>query len=94
MEPIVRTRVLLAALILAPGAALADQAAGDACAEGLSDVGKTMYAAAAPHVTADSNLRNVVREHVRPMVESGELTPDEARGNGRDVLECLNKLRS
>lgn len=81
-------------LILLPASAWAGQSEADACAEALAPPAQQIYAAAAPSVTPASNLRNVVRQQARDLVQSGEMTRDVARANARAAGLCLRKLQS
>ena len=51
-----------------------------------------MYQATAPHMTPDANMRDLLRTHVRPLVQNGTLSRSDARSNASAVAECLKKL--
>lgn len=81
-------------LILLPASAWAGQSEADACAEELAPPAQQIYTAAAPDVTPSANLRDVVRQHTRSLVQSGEMTRGEARANVRAAGLCLRMLQS
>ena len=84
----------LAVALLLPASAWAGQSEADACANSLNTSARQIYSAAAPHVTPGSNLRDVVRQHTRNLVQSGVLSRSEARANAKAAGLCLQKLQS
>lgn len=84
-----RIVLLAAALALAPAAALADRKAGDTCAAKLAADAKTIYEAAAPAIKADSVVKDVIVDKVRPLVMAGKLSRDAARAAAPAAGECL-----
>ena len=82
------------AIALLPAPALAGKSEGDACAATLSPPAHQIYAASAPHVTATSDLRSVVRKQARGLVLSGEMTRQVAEDNAQSAGLCLQKLQS
>ena len=85
-------RIILATLLLVPGSAFAGQTEADACAASLSATGQKMYQATAPYMAPGTNMKDLFRIHVRPMVQDGTLTRSDARANAPAVAECLRKL--
>ena len=85
-------RILLATLLLFPSSAFADQTEAEACAASLSATGLKMYQATAPYMKPGTNIKDLLRTHIRPMVQSGSLTRSDARSNAPAVAECLKKL--
>ncbi len=79
--------------IIAPVAAIAGEQEAQECAAALSPEAKQIYDAVAPKVEADSDLRSLMRREVRPMVENGDLTRQQARSNAPAAGACLVKLK-
>lgn len=75
------------------GPAFADRAEADACAARLSRVGQSMFRAVAGHVKHDSDIPALMREHVRPLVLSGQIRRDEATESAQPVGQCLLLLK-
>lgn len=80
--------------LLLPASAWAGQSEADACANSLTPSARQIYSAAAPHVTPDSSLRDVVRQHARNLVQSGVLSRGDARASAKAAGLCLQKLQS
>jgi hypothetical protein len=80
-------------LIFTTAASHADEAAGAACAKGLSPAALELYEAVKPEVTAKSDLRELLRSHLRPMVIAGKLTREEAQPLAEAAGACLQDLR-
>lgn len=91
-----RAFALLAAAIAAPAFAApipvqpADQ---KACTEALSPEARLMYDAAAPHMKADSDIRDVLRTNTRLLVFGGKLTIGTAQANGPAAAKCLALIK-
>jgi len=81
-------------LLLLPASAMAGQTEAQTCAASLSPPAQQIYAASAPHVTAGTDLRRLVREKTRGLVQSGEMSRDVAKANVRAAGHCLLKLQS
>ena len=82
------------ALFFLPASALAGQTEAQTCAASLSPAAQQIYAASAPHVTATTDLRSLVRKQTRGLVQSGELSRDVAKANAQAAGRCLLKLQS
>jgi len=83
----------LVPLLLAAGPALADAAAGEACAGALSGPALQIYRAAAPELRADTDLASLLRAKVAPMVLFGPLDTATARVAAKAAADCLEALR-
>ncbi|MFT0862527.1 hypothetical protein [Ancylobacter sp. G4_0304] len=79
---------LVGASILAAPLAHADKAAGDACAASLSADGKAIYAAALPSL-GSADLRTVVTNTTKSLVEGGKVAMGSARSNAQAAGKCL-----
>ena len=90
---LLRSTLLLAALATAMPALAADAKASKACAATLSPEGKAMYAAAAPNVKTDSEMRDVIRSGAIGLVMTGKLSREQAQANGPAVAGCLKLLK-
>ncbi|MCJ8141518.1 hypothetical protein MKI84_01145 [Ancylobacter sp. A5.8] len=84
---------LAAASILAAPLAHADKAAGDACAAGLNADGKAIYAAALPSL-GSADLRTVVTNTTKSLVEGGKVAMGSARSNAQAAGKCLEAASS
>jgi hypothetical protein len=84
--------VLLFASI--PGSARAGEQEARACRTALKPVGQQMYDAVAPHVRADSKLRDLMRKHVKDLVLSGQISRADAQASAPAVGACLRQLQS
>ena len=80
--------LIIAALLAVPTAALADKADADACAANLKGQSRVVYRAAVAHVVRGSTLEDAVRRAVKPKVDSGRLSENEARKIGREAGNC------
>ena len=89
-----RLAATVALLALAATPAIADPAAGAACAANLGPAASTIYQAAAPDLHADTKLPDLLREKVRPMVISGKIDQSTARPAAQSAAACLMALRS
>jgi hypothetical protein len=87
-------RFAYAGIFLLPNAspALADPAAGEACAKTLSPPALKIYQAAAPDLKPDTDLATLLRAKTRPMVMSGDMTRSTARPAASAAAVCLRSL--
>ena len=92
MRIIVLGCVVATALIAAPAFAGTQEA--EACAAKLPKSGKQMYKEVAPHVKKDSDIKQLMRSHVRGMVMSGKVGLSDARSQGPKTGLCLYLLKS
>ncbi len=84
---------LLAVIVVAtPYKAIADQAAGDACAADLDEVGKKMYEAVANVIEPGDDVAKKMKEVIKPMVNSSDLSRSDVRANRKAVKDCVEKL--
>ncbi len=81
----------LAGLLTAP--ALADQAAADACAAGLSPDARAVYTAAAPGFASASDPRALLKDKTRGLVKAGTVSMGNARAAAQAAATCLMKLK-
>jgi hypothetical protein len=86
-----RRRLVLhfAVLICAPVPALADRAAGDACAAALSPQSQQIYSATVSSKPTPDAARGVVVEETKKMVRAGALSPLKARSAAEAAGRCL-----
>lgn len=84
---------MIVLIALAPATTLADQAAATKCRGKLNADGKTIYDKSLPLATPDANLRDVVTEQTRALVQAGTISMDTARPNAEAAGECLKLLR-
>lgn len=80
------------AATIAPAAA--DQATAAACASTLSPAGAMIYRNAAPDMHPNADLREVITEHTRDLVMSGDMPRSVARPAAEAAAKCLDSLRS
>ena len=73
--------------------AVAGQDEAESCAAQLPPQGQMMFRAVSPHVKPDSDIRTLMREHVRPLVMTGRFSRDVAQENARAVGKCLVLLK-
>jgi hypothetical protein len=87
-------RFSCAGILLLAGAtpALADPAAGEACAKTLSPPALKIYQAAAPDLKPDTDLASLVRAKTRPMVMAGDMNRATARPAAYAAAACLRSL--
>jgi hypothetical protein len=81
--------LLMAALIVAPAAALADQQAADACAAALPTEARAIYDATLPQALAGADLRDAVTTQTRALVGAGQVKRMSARGSAEAAGKCL-----
>lgn len=88
-----QTSIFVIALSVLAGPALADQAAGDKCAAGLSGDAQAIYTAAAPGFAGASDPRSFVADKTKGLVMSGTISRGTAREAAESAATCLTKLR-
>jgi hypothetical protein len=79
------------ALLATPG--VADQAAGNACAQTLAVPAALIYQDVLPALTPGSDLRDVVKAHVQVLVKEGKIERAVARTSAEAAGKCLQALR-
>lgn len=80
--------LIVAAILVVPGAALADKADADACAARISAQGKVVYRSAVGYVQRGSTLEDAVRRALKSKVDSGRMSEADARKYGREAGNC------
>lgn len=93
MKTLYKTICLSLSIAAISGTAFADEVKSGACAASLSSTGKTIFDAVAPSVEADTNLKELLIEKVRPLVLSGKLKRKDAKANAPLARECLLLLK-
>jgi len=93
MKTLYKTIYLSLSIAAISGTAFADEVKPDACAASLSSTGKTIFEAVAPSVEADTNLKELMKKKLRPLVMSGKLKRKDAKANAPLVGECLLLLK-
>jgi hypothetical protein len=88
-----KTALALALLLAATPALARDVKAANACAAKLTPEGKAMFEATAPEVKPDSDLRELMRSKVIPLVMFGSLTREAAEANGPAAGACAALLK-
>jgi len=63
------------------------------CAADLAPKALSIFDAVSPKVGPDSNLKKLVKKHVRPKVFSGKLSIKSARENAQAASVCLRILK-
>jgi len=84
-----RTISVLALLFAAPTAALADRAAADECAKGLSGEALKTYRAGIKLVEQNRTLEQAVRSYLEPLYNAGKITEAEGRKIGEAAANCM-----
>jgi len=87
------TIVCVTAGIAMSSTAFADKQNSENCAAELSQTGKAIYEAVAPFVEAETNLKELLKKKVRPLVMSGKLKRKDAKANAPLAGECLLLLK-
>ena len=82
-----------AVLLLLPGAAWAEPAAGAACAARLPPDAAMIYRATAPEIRKDTVIRDLLTTRVRRMVIEGKIDRAAARPAAEAAGTCLQALR-
>jgi len=80
-------------LLIAATPALADPGAAEACAKTLSPAALQIYQAAAPDMRPDSDMANVLRDKVLPLVMAGDMNRRTARVAATEASVCLRGLQ-
>jgi hypothetical protein len=80
--------LIVAAVLVIPGAALADKADADACAAGISPQGRIIYRQAVGYVQRGATLEDAMRRVLKPKVDGGRMSEAEARKYGREAGNC------
>lgn len=84
-----RSIAMITAVVFAPIPALADRAAGDACAAELSPQSQQIYSATVSSKPTPDAARGVVVEQTKKMVRAGALSPLRARSAAEAAGRCL-----
>ena len=84
-----RTTMIVAALVGMAATARADVAAGDACAANLTADGKTIYAAVVAANPTLETLRSTVESQARSLVMDGKVAMGSGRDNAQAAGECV-----
>ena len=91
MPSTLRHLPVIAILLALP--AMADPAAGAACAAKLPPDAAMIYRATAPEIRHDTVIRDLLTEQVRAMVIQGKLDRAAARPAAEAAGACLQALR-
>jgi len=67
--------------------------AASVCAMDLAPKAQSIFYAVSPKVDPNSNLKKLVKKHVRPKVFSGKLSIKSARANAQAASACLRILK-
>lgn len=81
--------VFMALSIALPSAAMADRAAGDACAAGLPPPSQQIYSATVASKPALGAARGIVVAETKRMIRAGALSPLKARSVAEAAGRCL-----
>ena len=93
MKTLCKTIYLSLSIAAMSGLAFAHTVNSETCAASLTPTGKTIFEAVAPSVEADTNLKKLVIEKVRPLVLSGKLKRKDAKANVLLAGKCLHLLQ-
>jgi len=93
-EIIMKFKNIILFFALFPSAALANRADADVCAKSLSTNSKIIYKAAVDRVVPGEVQQNkeMLRELVEEMINSGKITIDEAYPSAMAAANCLKKM--
>ena len=80
-------------LLAMSSAALADRAAADRCAAGLSPSSKALYQASVPKVLGGETPKDALTTNARSMVMGGTLSRADARPAAEAAAPCLMQLK-
>ncbi|MGQ7791859.1 hypothetical protein ACUN0C_05560 [Faunimonas sp. B44] len=83
---------LMALALLAPGPALADRNAANACAAGLGSDARLIYERALPGAAGGGDLPTVVKDAATALVKAGQVARASARGAAQAAGACLKQL--
>lgn len=89
----VKTALALALVLIATPALARDVKAANTCAAKLTPEGRQMFDATAPDVKPDSDMRELMRSKVIPLVMFGSLTREAAEANGQAAGTCAALLK-
>ena len=93
MKTLCKTIYLSLSIAAMSSTAFADKVNSETCAASLTPTGKTIFEAVAPSVEADTNLKELMKKKVRPLVMSGKLKRKDAKANAPLAGECLLLLK-
>jgi hypothetical protein len=88
-----RRTVLCLVLALVPAAALADRAAGDACAQKLAPAARSIYDGTLAKKPAPGQARAVVVAQAEGLMKTQGLSMSEARQAGQAAGQCLELVQ-
>ena len=88
-----KTICLSLSIVAISSTAFADKMNSETCAASLTPTGKIIFEAVAPSVEADTNLKKLVKETLRPLVLSGKLKRKDAKANVLLAGKCLHLLQ-
>lgn len=83
-----RTTIAAAALLVATAASASIDSA-NSCAKTLGAEPKTIYDASIGSVSADTDLKQLLTEKTRGLVEAGSVERASARDSARAAFKCL-----
>ena len=84
-----RPIVFFALSVALPSSAMADRAAGDACAAGLPPPSQQIYSATIASKPAPEAARDIVVAETKRMIRAGALSPLKARSVAEAAGRCL-----
>lgn len=84
-----RPIVFLALTVALPSSAMADRAAGDACAAGLTPPSQQIYSATVASKPAPEAARGIVVAETKRLIRAGALSPLKARSVAEAAGRCL-----
>ena len=93
MKTLYKTMCLSLSIAAMSGTAFAEKVNSEICAVSLTPTGKTIFEVVAPSVEADTNLKELMKKKVRPLVMSGKLKRKDAKANAPLAGECLLLLK-
>jgi hypothetical protein len=79
-------------LMLLPGGALAANASAEVCASALPAEARTIFEAAAPLMTKDSDMRAVISKGTIALVKAGRVARASAPDSAKAACQCLKRL--
>ena len=82
-----------AVLLITSSAALADRAAADRCAAGLSPASKALYEASVAEVAGGETPKDALTGNARAMVMNGTLSRADARPAAQAAAPCLMQVK-
>ena len=78
-----------ALVALSPFSALADRAAGDACAAGLAPTSQEIYQRTMAETPTPETIRDIVAAKTKEMVAEGKLGLFSAKSAAQDAGKCM-----